>query len=171
MRKLNYDMHLPEEEIPLSIPEYSITENTIFEDAHYDSEHQYPIYIILMHSGTPLANAIKVVTRAEFSHACISFNPGLSPMYSFGGKTKVGEKGFGFVNQSTRDDFYKKYKAHYAVYVMFVSKEAKDLMKSRVRYFQKNKDKFKYDVAGLVQVFFNKSTDYKKKTNIFVLGL
>lgn len=39
MRKLNYDMYLPEEEIPLSIPEYSITENTIFEDAHYDSEH------------------------------------------------------------------------------------------------------------------------------------
>lgn len=65
-----------------------INEDTIFEDATYDKEHSYPIFIILMHSGTLLANAIKQVTRAEYSHACISFNSALNPMYSFGGKTR-----------------------------------------------------------------------------------
>lgn len=160
MRKLNYNMYLPEEEIPLSIPEYSITENTIFEDAHYDSEHQYPIYIILMHSGTPLANIIKLATRCEFTHACISFNAALNPLYSFGADSKTG--GLGFTVQTDKDPFFKKMKTKYAIYTMFVSKEAHDAMKKRLSYFQKNKTKLKYDIAGLVQIFFGQTTDYKQ---------
>ena len=166
MGYLNKDMILPDEIVEEVVKEnkdiFPITEETIFEDAKYDSKHQYPIFILLMHSGTPLANAIKVVTRAQYSHACISFNAGLNPLYSFGGKTKAGEKGFGFVIQNTRDEFYKKYKANYGLYVMFVSKEARNLMKSKLHEFKKNKDKYKYDIAGLVQVFFNQPTDYKK---------
>lgn len=141
--------------------DFIINENTIFEDAKYDDTHQYPIYIVLMHSGTPLANVIKKVTGDEYSHACISFNSGLSPLYSFGGKTKAGEKGFGFVVQSSRDSFYKTRKAKYAVYVMFVSKEGRDAMRERLKYFQKNKEKLKYDIVGLIQIFFGKSTEYK----------
>ena len=167
MGYLNKDMILPDEIVEEEVVKenkdiFPITEETIFEDAKYDNKHQYPIFILLMHSGTPLANAIKVVTRAQYSHACISFNAGLDPIYSFGGKTKAGEKGFGFVVQNTRDEFYKKYKANYGLYVMFVSKEARDLMKSKLHEFKKAKDKYKYDIAGLVQVFFNQPTDYKK---------
>lgn len=138
---------------------YNIDENTVFEDATYDDTHKYPIFIVLMHTGTILSNAIKKVTRAEFSHACIAFNGSLNPLYSFGGKTR--DKGFGFVIQDPKDKFYKEHKTHYNVYVMFVSKEARDLMKQRLSYFRKNKDKMKYDTVGLVQVFFNKETDYK----------
>lgn len=141
--------------------DFIINENTIFEDAKYDDTHQYPIYIVLMHSGTPLANAIKKVTGDEYSHACISFNAQLNPLYSFGGKTREGEKGFGFVVQDPKDKFYKNHKAHYSVYVMFVSKEGRDAMKQRLHYFQKNKNKMKYDTIGLVQIFFGQSTDYK----------
>lgn len=142
MGYLNKDMILPDEIVEEEVIKenkdiFPITEETIFEDAKYDSKHQYPIFILLMHSGTPLANAIKVVTRAQYSHACISFNAGLNPLYSFGGKTKAGEKGFGFVIQNTRDEFYKKYKANYGLYVMFVSKEARDLMKSKLHEFKK----------------------------------
>lgn len=141
--------------------DFKITKDMIFEDAKYDDTHQYPIYIILMHSGTPLANAIKKVTGDEYSHACISFNSGLSPLYSFGGKTKAGESGFGFVVQSSRDNFYKNRKSKFAVYTMFVSKEGRDAMKERLKYFQKNKEKLKYDIVGLIQIFFGKSTEYK----------
>lgn len=138
---------------------FGINENTVFEDATYDEEHKYPIFIVLMHTGTVLSNAIKQVTRAEFSHAAISFNSSLNPLYSFGGKTR--DKGFGFVVQDPKDKFYKSHHAHYNVYVMSVSKEARDLMKQRLKYFTKNKDKLKYDKVGLVQVFFNQETDYK----------
>lgn len=138
---------------------FMIDENTVFEDAFYDNEHQCPIFVILMHSGTVLANAIKQVTQAEFSHACISFNSQLDPMYSFGGKTR--ESGFGFVVQDPKDDFYKNHHAKYSIYVMFVSKAARDAMKKRLQYFQKNNSKLKYDILGLIQVFFNQRTDYK----------
>lgn len=138
---------------------YIINEDTIFEDANYSKEQQYPIFIILMHSGTFLANIIKGVTRAEFSHACISFNSSLNPLYSFGGKTR--ESGFGFVVQDSKDKFYKDRNVYYSVYVMFVSKDAKDAMKKRLEYFQKYKSKMKYDCLGLLQVFFNQKSDYK----------
>lgn len=160
MGKFNYNMYLPEEEIPLCIPEDSITESTIFEDAHYDKDHQYPIYIILMHSGTPLAQVIKLATRCEFTHACISFNAALNPLYSFGADSKTG--GLGFTVQTDKDPFFKKMKTKYAIYTMFVSKEAHDAMKKRLSYFQKNKAKLKYDIAGLVQIFFGQATDYKQ---------
>ena len=142
-----------------------ITEDTIFEDAKYDEEHQYPIYIILMHSGTPLAKIIKGVTGSEYSHACISFNPYLNPLYSFGAKTKGvngSDGGLGFTIQNQSDPFFKEYKTSYGVYVMFVSKEGRDAMKQRLQYFQKNKKDLKYDIAGLVQIFFGKSSDYKQ---------
>lgn len=160
MGKFNYNMYLPEEEIPVSIPVDSITENTIFEDAHYDKDHTYPIYIILMHSGTPLAHMIKLATRCEFTHACISFNAALNPLYSFGADSKTG--GLGFTIQTDKDPFFKKKKTKYAIYTIFVSKEAHTAMKKRLQYFQKNKATLKYDIAGLVQIFFGQSTDYKQ---------
>ena len=64
---------------------------TINEEAIFSKTQKNPVYIVLIHSGTPLANAIKKVTGDEFSHACISFNSKLDPLYSFGTKGK-GEK-------------------------------------------------------------------------------
>lgn len=165
MGYLNKNMLLPDEIEEEVIEEnkdiFAITEDTIFEDAKYDDEHKYPIFILLMHTGTPLTKVIKAVTNAEFTHCCISFNPGLDPMYSFGEKTKTGESGFGFLSQNTKADFYKNHHTKYAVYCMFVSKEARDSMKTRLEFFKKNKNKMKYDCFGLVQVFFNKASDYK----------
>ena len=40
---------------------------------YYNKDNKKAVYIVLMHSGTPLANIIKKVTNDEFSHACISF--------------------------------------------------------------------------------------------------
>lgn len=166
MGYLNKDMILPDEIVEEEVIKenkdiFPITENYVFEDAQYDDEHKYPIFILLMHTGTPLTKVIKAVTNAEFTHCCISFNPGLDPMYSFGEKTKTGESGFGFLSQNTKADFYKNHHTKYAVYCMFVSKDARDSMKSRLEFFKKNKTKMKYDCFGLVQVFFNKATDYK----------
>lgn len=83
-------------------------------------------------------------------------------MYSFGGKTREGESGFGLVVQDPKDKFYKEHHANYSVYCMYVSKEARDAMKQKLSYFRKNKNKMKYDCVGLIQVFFNIKTDYKQ---------
>ncbi len=129
------------------------------EEAEYSKKSHYPVYIILMHSGTPLANAIKKVTGDEFSHAAISFNSKLDPMYSFGAKTGENEKGLGFVTQNANVDFYKKYKSHYKIFVSFVDKKAKDNMLKALDWFKENDNKLKYDIGGLIKIFFNKDTE------------
>lgn len=137
----------------------SVKESTILtEEAEYDKKNKYPVYIVAMHSGTPLANIIQKVTNDEFSHACISFNSKLDPLYSFGAK-ELGKSDLGLVKQSPTSAFYKSYKAHYKVFVAFVDKESYAKMKNRIQWFETNENKMKYDFIGLIKILFNKDTE------------
>lgn len=136
------------------------TNMIVFEEAIYDSKHTEPVYIVLMHSGTMLANTIKAVTKDEFSHSCISFTSKLDPMFSFGNKKMSYVAGQpGFVQQNTKDEFFKKKKSIYEVYVMFVSKSQKQKMIDRLKWF-KEKDKYLgYDIIGLIKYKLGISSD------------
>lgn len=132
----------------------------IFEEAVYDSKHTEPVYIVLMHTGTLLANTIKAVTKDEFSHSCISFNSKLDPMFSFGNKKTSyigGEPGF--VKQNTKDEFFKKKKAVYEIYVMFVSKHDKAKMIERLKWFREKDKYLGYDFIGLIKYKLGISSD------------
>ena len=139
-------------------------ENNMFisEEAFYDKQFKNPVYIVLMHSGTPLANVIKKATGDEFSHACIAFNSKLDPLYSFGSKGN-GEHGTGFAVNSPKDKFFDKYSAKYSVYVMYVTNKAYRSMKERLQYFIDKKDKLKYDVKGLIDIWFNNDSEDHEK--------
>lgn len=136
------------------------TNMVMFEEAIYDSKHTEPVYIVLMHTGTMLANTIKAVTKDEFSHSCISFTSKLDPMFSFGNKKTSYIAGQpGFVQQNTKDEFFKKKKSIYEVYVMFVSKSQKQKMIDRLKWF-KEKDKYLgYDIIGLIKYKLGISSD------------
>lgn len=136
------------------------TNMVVFEEAIYDSKHTEPVYIVLMHTGTILANTIKAVTKDEFSHSCISFTSKLDPMFSFGNKKMSYVAGQpGFVQQNTKDEFFKKKKSIYEVYVMFVSKSQKQKMIDRLKWF-KEKDKYLgYDIIGLIKYKLGISSD------------
>lgn len=136
------------------------TNMIVFEEAIYDSKHTEPVYIVLMHSGTILANTIKAVTKDEFSHSCISFTSKLDPMFSFGNKKTSYIAGQpGFVQQNTKDEFFKKKKSVYEIYVMFVSKSQKQKMIDRLKWF-KEKDKYLgYDIIGLIKYKLGISSD------------
>ena len=129
---------------------------TINEEAIFSKSQKNPVYIVLMHSGTPLANAIKKVTGDEFSHACISFNSKLDPLYSFGTKGK-GEKGIGFTINDPKDKFFTKFNSKYNVYVMYVTDNAYKSMKNRLSYFTNHKDTLKFDIW-----FGKESEDHEK---------
>lgn len=117
MGYLNKDMILPDEIVEEEIVKenkdiFPITEDYIFEDAQYNDVQKYPIFIVLMHSGTPLANAIKTVTHAQYSHACISFNAGLDPIYSFG--EKLGKLDLGLLLKILKIIFIRSKKLNMA---------------------------------------------------------
>lgn len=132
------------------------------EEAHYSSTDKYPVFIVLMHTGTSIANAIKAFTHNDFSHACISFNSRLDPLYSFGRK-KLDMADSGFVVNSPKADFFTKFHTYYSVYVMYVNKKSIDAMKHRLEYFIENENTLKFDNLNMIGCGLGISSEKSKK--------
>lgn len=137
---------------------FALAENIKFMDSITESadndDKLYPVYIMLMHSGTMLANAIKTVTNSHFSHSSISFDSSMRSMYSFGRKKNVNPIVGAFKQEDIKDDFFKGRTVPYALYVVPCTKSEVDLMKKRLNYFIKNATKFRYDFTGLFKNYF-----------------
>lgn len=115
----------------------------------------YPVYVLCVHTGTLLANAIKKVTNSHFSHCTISFDSSLKNMYSFGRKVKMTELSNGsFVKESIKNPPYTNEGVTYALYCIPVTVDQIAAMKKRLEYFVKNKTKFRYDFGGLIKNYF-----------------
>lgn len=136
--------------------------NSILEVAQYSKTNKYPVFITLMHTGTTMSNVIRSVTRDEFSHSCISFSSKLTPLYSFGSK-KLNSPDLGLTKIGPDDEFFRHFKAHYAVYVMYLNKDQYDKMKNRLKYFLDNEDNMKYDFASLIACALQIPTEFRKK--------
>ena len=115
----------------------------------------YPVYVLYVHTGTLLANAIKKVTNSHFSHCTIGFDSSLKNMYSFGRKVKMTEISNGsFVKESIKNPPYTNEGVTYALYCIPVTADQIAAMKKRLEYFAKNKTKFRYDFGGLIKNYF-----------------
>ena len=120
-----------------------------------DDRTLYPVYVLCVHTGTLLANAIKKATGSHFSHCTISFDSSLKNMYSFGRKTRLTELSNGsFVKESIHNPPYTNEGVNYALYYIPVTGSQLAAMKKRLEYFVKNKTKFRYNFAGLFKNFF-----------------
>lgn len=139
----------------------------ITEEAEYSEINHYPVFIILQHNGTRLGNIIKKVTKDEYTHACISFNSALSPIYSFGlkkGEVTGKENGSGLVIQSgPTAPFYLERKSTYSIYVMYVNKEQYENMQKTLKWFVKRRDKIGFDIPSLILNWLEKPSEKSKK--------
>ena len=138
----------------------------INEEADYNDENRYPVFIVLTYGNNPLGMAIKHFTGDEWTHSLISFNPELSPMYSFAARTqkiKGPHSLFGYTYQGTTDNWYKHKQTKYLVYVMYVNKFAIKKMKDHVNYFTSHEKDFKYDFVGLANIARNKDSESHRK--------
>lgn len=135
----------------------------VSEQAHWSTKERYPIFIILQHSGTKLANVIKFFTGDEFSHACIAFNTKLDPIYSFGEKSKDGTKGFVIQPGGPKHEFYSRFKVRYNVYVMYIDRKSVQAMKNRLQWFIDHDETLKYDLPGLVNVWVGRDSESPNK--------
>lgn len=133
----------------------------INEEAIFSKDKKNPIFIVLSSGSSLFARGIKAVTKSEYSHAMISFNSKLDPLYSFG--TKAGGKGFGFVVNNPKDYVFDVEDAKYAVYVMYVTDKAKKAMRDALQYFIDNKDKMKYDFHGIADIWVGKASDQRQE--------
>ena len=128
----------------------------ISEEAYYNSMNKNPVYVVLMNGGTPLSKIISGFTGDTYTHACISFNAKLKPLYSFG---LTNDSAFGFAVANPRDKKAFPHIDKYAVYVMYVSNHQLYKMKKRLKWFIDNGKDLKFDFPALVSVFFQKDTE------------
>lgn len=134
---------------------------------------KYPVYIMLMHSGTALSSAIKGITHSEFSHSSISFDESMTMMYSFGRKADLNPFIGGFKSENINSEFFQSRDIPYALYVIPCTADQIRLMKQRLDFFVKNQSKFKYDFTGLFKNYFGivDNPEYKWFCSRFVADI
>ncbi len=131
-------------------------EDIAIESAGYSEENNCPIFMLLTLGHSPLSKIITGATGDSWSHSSLSFNIDLVPLYSFGTKKMDGNnRELGFIETTPYSNLWGKVPTKYELYVIFVNKAAYQKMKNRLLFFKKNRDKLKYDFAGLVKVFFH----------------
>ena len=136
-------------------PEIQISEEAIF-----SKDHKNPVFIVLSSGSSLFANAIKAVTKNEFSHAMISFNSKLDPLYSFG--TRPDGK-LGFVINNSKDRVWDIEDCKYSVYVMYVTDKAKRAMKQRLNDFVSKEKDLKYSFKGILDIWRGKESEKDEK--------
>lgn len=136
-------------------PEIQISEEAIF-----SKDHKNPVFIVLSSGSSLFANAIKAVTKNEFSHAMISFNSKLDPLYSFG--TRPDGK-LGFVINNSKDKVWDVEDCKYSVYVMYITDKAKRAMKQRLNDFVSKEKDLKYSFKGILDIWRGKESEKDEK--------
>lgn len=114
----------------------------------------YPVYVVVMHTGSVVANAIKAATHDTYSHVSIAFDSALTKMYSFGNKRGKNPFEGGFKHEDLNTKFFQERTIPFAVYVVPSTKEQLNRMKKRLDYFIEHASKFTFDFGGLIKNFF-----------------
>ena len=115
------------------------------------------IYIILAHTGTILSNIIRYWTKDEFSHVSIALDADLEEMYSFGRLNAYNPFWGSFIHEHINKGTFKRFKnTTTEVYSLFVTDEQYEKARKTIEYFNKNKEKYKFNVLGLACVSINK---------------
>ena len=156
--------------------QFEMLDKVYFHDSINESSEDtklYPVYVMLMHSGTALANAIKTITKSNFSHASISFDSSMKSMYSFGRKSDTNPFIGAFKKEDITTKFFQNKEIPYALYVVPCTKSEIDAMKKRLNFFIQNSTKFKYDFTGLFKNYLGiaDNPEYKWFCSRFVADI
>ena len=172
-----YHSHGPEpfigETYQFELEDKTLRFNEPIIESSTNGDKLYPVYVMLIHSGTLLANVIKTVTNSKFSHSSISFDSSMRNMYSFGRKSDTNPFIGAFKKEDIQSEFYKEKEIPYALYVVPVTEDELARMKKRLNYFIANSTKFKYDFTGLMKNYFGiaDNPEYKWFCSRFVADI
>ena len=118
--------------------------NDFFQQEAVDETATAPIYFIFSKGKTPIiSEAIRKVTKSEYSHASIAFDASLNPMYSFGDSTKPDtyQSGkWGFKKEDIHGNAYNDIEV--AVYGAYIDKQNVEKLKEIVKDFESHKTSF-----------------------------
>lgn len=117
------------------------------------------IYLLLTDTGSILTRIIKLFTRKKYNHVSLAFDAELADTFSFGRKKANNPFIGGFIQEDVTSAFYSRAKC--AVYALTVSEEQAVVMRAYVSSFEKDKEKYHYNLLGLLPALFNKEWNRK----------
>ncbi len=114
------------------------------------------IYIVLTYTGTVISKLIKLFTKDEYCHSSIALDVDLEGMYSFGRKYTFTPLIAGFVHEYIDKGTFKRfYKTQAKVMSMQVTDEQYEKIKDTIKQFEKEKEKYKFNMIGLCSAGVN----------------
>lgn len=124
------------------------SEEFLTEATNQMKKGKYPIFIVNTHTGTEFGNLIANYTKCKWNHSSIALDTSLKEIFSFNLKG-------GFVIESL--DLFKNLtdETQMQIRCLFVTKDEIKVIKERLYYLWKNKDKTRYDVANMINIIFN----------------
>ncbi|MEB6550126.1 hypothetical protein MXL46_13610 [Heyndrickxia sporothermodurans] len=114
--------------------------------------NQRKIYLLLTDTGTMFTRMIKLFTQEPLNHASLALDDQLFEVYSFGRKKIRNPFIGGFVKENIRSELFKQ--ANCAIYCCTVTDEQYKKMRRKIRKMEMNKQKYKYNLIGLIGVLF-----------------
>ena len=115
------------------------------------------IYLIQSCTGTVLSDIIKGYTKNQYTHISISLDKELNEMYSFGRLNPYNPFWGGFVHEYVdKGTFARFYNTDSAIFELEVTDEQYEKVKQKIGYVEKNKEAYKFNIAGLFMVAANK---------------
>lgn len=117
------------------------------------------VYLLLTDTGSVLTRIIKLFTQKKYNHVSLAFDEALADTFSFGRKKANNPFIGGFIHEDVTSDFYSQSKC--AVYSLTVSEEQAAVMRGYVASFEKDSEKYHYNLMGLLPALFNMEWDRK----------
>lgn len=115
------------------------------------------IYIIQSCTGTVLSDIIKGYTKNTYTHVSLSLDINLEHMYSFGRLNPYNPFWGGFVQESPEKGTFKRfYNTECAIYELEITEDQHKRLINKIKYFEKNKESYKFNIIGLFMVVANK---------------
>lgn len=108
------------------------------------------IFILLTKSDTNVSKLIKLITSDTYTHASISFDEDLQPLYSFSRKYVYSPLPAGLRTEPLDKGFYQKYDyIPCALYELSVEDDIYDAAKSEVEQMMEEASTYRFNVLGL----------------------
>jgi hypothetical protein len=137
-----------------------------FYDKGGETMEKTHVYILLTDTGTLFTRTIKQYTKAPYNHSSLSFDKELSEMYSFGRKNPRNPFIGGFVKEDVVNGIYRFFpKTTCALFELEVDEKTLKKLKRIVNLFHKQKEKYSYNLMGVIGVAIQES--YEPKGSFF----
>lgn len=120
------------------------------------------IYVILTQSGSLTSKLLRKITKDEFTHSSLAFDPSLNEMYSFARRYRSIPFYAGFVKESKDTGMLKKYKSsNIQIIKLQIDTEKLQELQNTIKDMYIARKSYKYSFKGVLAAYFGK--EYKRE--------